>query len=320
MTKLILLLAVVAIAALAVTGIAGQITRKRTPRALAPGSTPAAATRPAEDRAMRFAQLRAVAAVALAIVLFVAMFRLSIGMTGLVGLPVALAAGFSASAGLLLYSALPPAKLPAAAKSSAVLVRREPWSFAPRRAFAIPLASMAAFVLFLVATGITSSPDEQGRYRQISIATADTASSAGPYPGWFYGIPLIVATLVLAASAYLALRRIAGAPALPDPRMARLDRRWREISTRVVLRLATGAFLGYFGGTAVFGGMAMMGVSRNIATEGPTQPLFALGAACTALGAALAVTGVVLLARAFWDAVSIRTSVRQEKPEPVAAP
>lgn len=311
MTKLFALLAVLAALAWAVTATASWITRKRAPIAITIGSTPAVPAKSAEDQAMLMAQLRAVSAVVFSVAVFLVLFRVSIALTGLVGLPLALTAGSAASAGLLLYSALPPSRMPAAARSTAALTPRKPWSFGKRRTFLLPLTVVAAYAAFLLATGLTSSPDEQGRFRSIEIATENFSAAAGPYPGWYYGIPLILVTVALAGSTYLALRRISSSPSLPDPLMAALDRAWRETSTRVVVRLATGALLGYFGGTAVVAGQAMINVASSVDGTGPVQPLLGLGIASAAVGAALALAGVVLLVLAARGALTIRATVRQ---------
>lgn len=309
-----------------VVGVASRISQKKTSHTsfVSPGATPG--TRSSEDRAMFVAQLRAVAAVLLSVVLFVILLRASMVFTGLAGLGVALIAGLSTSAGLLLFSALPPAKLPSRSTASASLVPRKPWSFGVQRTFMGPIAIMATFFAFLVTTGLTSSPDGQGRYRVLKIENASSTFAASSYPGWFYGIPLILVTLLLALSMFLALHRISSVPSLPDPRMATLDRRWREISTRIVIRLGTGALLGYFGGTAVVAGQALISIASSFvgtipeeATPGPTQPLFALGVTSAAVGAALAVTGVIMLALAVRDVLTIRASARAANTEPVTA-
>jgi hypothetical protein len=333
MTRLIVLLAVLAVAGMAVSATAAWFSRRKAPRAITAG--PAVAPKSAEDRAMLAAQLRAVAGIAFAVVMFTALFRVSIGVTGQVGLPLALTAGVSASGGLLLYSALPAgrrqaARPQAARPQTASLQAARPQTGrrnAPRdrallkpRALALPLAALLAYVALLVATGLTSSPDSRGRYRVLAVADATSGSAATPYPGWYYGVPLMLVTLVLAGTALLALRRIAGTPALPDPRMAALDRRWREISARVVLRLATGALLGYFGGTAALAGQAMVNVAWRHDAGGYLQPLLALGIATGALGVLLAVAGVVLLVLAVRGALTIRSGARAPRPAAARAP
>ncbi|RAN72590.1 hypothetical protein B5P43_32150 [Bacillus sp. SRB_336] len=323
MTRLIVLLAVLAVAGMAVSATAAWFSRRKAPRAITAG--PAVAPRSAEDRAMLAAQLRAVVGIAFAVVMFTALFRVSIGVTGQVGLPLALTAGVSASGGLLLYSALPAGTRRAASRQTGT--RRaasrqtgsrqaashhapSAWDLLKPRALALPLAALLAYVALLVATGLTSSPDSRGRYRVLAVADATSTSAATPYPGWYYGIPLLLVSAVLAGSALLALRRIAGTHALPDPRMAVLDLRWREISAKVLLRLTTGALLGYFGGTAAVTGQAMVNVAWRHDAGDHLQPLLTLGIATGGLGVLLAVAGVVLLVLAAKGALTIRAAAR----------
>lgn len=336
MTRLIVLLAVLTVTGMAVSAVATRISRRKAPLAITAG--PSVASRSSEDRAMLAAQLRAVAGIAFAVVMFVSLFRVSIGVTGQVGLPIALTAGVSASGGLLLFSALPAGGRKAGRKAGRKTVRKAGrkdgrnqqaapatpgpqarWAGLKPLTLALPLLTMAAYAALLVATGLTSSPDSQGRYRLLHLANRN-ASTAGPYPGWYYGIPLLLVTMVLAGSAFLALQRIAGAPSLPDPRMAALDRRWREISARVVVRLATGVLLGYLGGTSVVAGQAMASVAWAHDGGHPLQPLLALGFGTGALGALLALAGAALVVLAARGALTIRATARAPRAAAARAP
>lgn len=312
LTKLLAALAVIAALALVITAAASWVTRRRKPLAITTGKSSAVPARSAIDRAMLGAQLKAVAAVGFSIATFVALFRAAIAFSGMLGLPLALVSGLSVSAGLLLFSALPSTKLSAQTTASATLTPRRPWSFGSRSNFIVPAAIAAIYIAFLIVTGLTSAPDDEGRYRVLRLEDAVSSSAASPYPGWYYGIPLILVTVALAGSAMLALHRISATHALPDPRMAGLDRRWREISTQVVLRLGTGALLAYVGGTALVAGQAM----ANVAMSGPgsvyRQPLLGLGVGLGILGAALAVIGVVLLVLAAKASLTIRASAQEQ--------
>ena len=315
-------------AAMAVSAVASWISRRKPQRALGTGTASAVASRLAEDRAMLAAQVRAVGALVFAVVMFIALFRASIGLTGQVGLPLALTAGLSASGGLLLYSALPAARQQtgrqqtgrqqttkqAGTGGSGAVLSRNPRTFASRWALVLPVVVLLVYIAFIVAAGVTSSPDELGRYRMLRLENADVSAAASPYPGWFYGLPLLVVAVLMAGSALLALVRVSRSPSLPDPRMAALDRRWREISIRVLLRITTGALLGYLGGIALVAGQAMANAGKSFfSVQG-------WGIATAVVGAALALAGVVLLVMAARDALTIRTAVRQGKPEPAAAP
>ncbi|WP_218713708.1 hypothetical protein [Arthrobacter sp. BF1] len=325
MTRIFVLLLCYTALVCAVVAVTTWISHKKALPTSATIPVAATAARSSEDRAMIVAQRRAVAAVALSALVFVILLPVAMMLTGLAGLGIALTAGTSVSAGLLLFSTLPPAKDSSGTTAIASLDPRKPWSFGMQRTFVIPLAIMAAFFLFLGAAGLTSAPDGQGRYRILQIDNVPSIVATSSYPGWFYGIPLILVTLILAITVFLALHRISATPSLPDPRMAALDRRWREISTLVVIRLGTGTLLGYFGGTAAIAGQTMANIASaidattsEIAGTGPLQPLFGVGITTAAIGAILTAVGIILLVLAARDALTIRTAARAAVSDPVA--
>ncbi|MHA7269669.1 hypothetical protein [Arthrobacter sp. HLT1-20] len=281
MTKLIAALAILAALAWAVTSAASWIERKKAPRAIGAGKLPVHATSAELDKAMNKAQWRTVAAIAFAVVMFATLFRLSIGLSGQEGLPVAVTTGLSASGGLLLFSALPAAKIPAGNATSPLL---------PRRAFIVPAASLAAFTAFVTTMGLVP------------------ALTAGRNDG----VPLLLVSVTLGGSAVLALRRLNTTLALADPRMSSADRRWRELSARNLLNFASGALLAYFG-TAVI----VASLSLDAAAAKSASPSW--GIAGTAGGAALALAGVVLLVLAAKGALTIRAAARHEAETPITA-
>lgn len=267
---------------------------------------------------VRHAQRRAIIAVVFALVLFTAITAIGFAEPQMLGLPLGIAPGLAVSGGLLLFSASVPPRIPQPAQNSAALSRRYPWSFGPRWAFALPVAVAAAFIAFLVATGITSSPGDDGLYRSISVADANTSSTAGPYPGWFYGLPLIAVTIVLAIATLLALHRVSVTPSLPNAELAELDGRWRSASTLVITKLSTSALLIYFGGTAFIAGNATNNVASRYTATGDTfsvtfrQPEFAIGVSLQLLGAVLAVAGLIFLSAAATAALSLRSTAQSD--------
>ncbi|MEV8252817.1 hypothetical protein AB0O95_02505 [Rhodoglobus sp. NPDC076762] len=264
----------------------------------------------------RHAQRRAVVSVAFAIALFVAIASVGIGAPQLLGLPFGIAPGLAVSGGLLLFAASAPLRIAQPARNSAELNRRHPWSFGPRWVFVLPLAIAAAFVALLVATGLTASADEMGLSRAITAADATTSSTAGPYPGWFYGVPLIAVTVVLAVSTLLALSRVSATPSLPNEGLAELDRQWRSVSTLVITKLSTSALLLYFGGTAFIAGQATRNVATTYTALGDAfsstfrQPEFAIAVSLQLLGGLLAISGLVFLAAAVSSALTLRMKVQ----------
>ncbi|ALE06592.1 hypothetical protein AL755_15875 [Arthrobacter sp. ERGS1:01] len=315
MNRLLVLLLVATAVAYSVASVVSWVARKRTPRSVKAGTPTGPPSNAAVGRAMLTAQLPGMVSAIFAVILFIALLRPSVAVAGRVGLPLALSAGACVTAGLLLFSALPPARPYATATASASTVPPTvpPAKSSLRRRWtlALPLLVLAANLAVFVTAGLTSATDSQGGYRLLRLADATRSAAASPYPGWSYGVPLMLVMLALAASMLLALRRIATAPSLPDPRMAGLDRRWREISTRIVARLVTGALLAYLGGTAFMAGLAMVnGAASGGSATSPAQPLFALGIAAIVAGVAVVLAGVVGLVLAARDALTIRGAVR----------
>ena len=205
-------------------------------------------------------------AVVLSTVVIVALFVAGYFMNSLVGLPVALAPALGGAAGLLLYSATPPRLIavePDAAREAS-LTPRTPLSFVPPMGASLLAATAIVQIVFLIFAGVTSSRDESGRYRVIAFQTADSASDSSPYAGWFYGVPLLVATGILVAATLLALWRMSSTPALPQRELAEVDAGWRRATNRIVVTISIAALLLQLGGVAIPSGLAI----RNAYLEG----------------------------------------------------
>jgi hypothetical protein len=135
---------------------------------------------------------------------------------------------------------------------------------------------------------------------------------ASPYPGWFYGVPLISMTIVLASLVLLTLHRIAAAPRNSAPGLRDVDSAIRRQLTGFVMFLASCSLLIYFGGVVLVAGMTTQNAAHWIAlnesmpvtnarpaipevfTEGFIQPQYATGIAEIVVGVLLLVGAVVL--------------------------
>jgi hypothetical protein len=150
----------------------------------------------------------------------------------------------------------------------------------------------------LVACGLAS-----GNGRDIErVWDAASSGAAGPFPGWFYGGPLLVATAVVVVATEVVLLLVARRPAVADTAPAD-DLALRTVSARRVLRgtqlvLAwTLAGVLFVAGTAlrsvgtievdgvgrtsvglVAGGTTLLLLGLAVALAGPPQPR---GARCT---------------------------------------
>lgn len=99
----------------------------------------------------------------------------------------------------------------AAQKPTADLAPRSTSMFGPSWGITLPAVLLAATVIGLVVTGLLSGPDERGLFRNLPYVSTGAAEldgnmvvtaiqvgegSAGPFPGWYYGVPILVLLLL----------------------------------------------------------------------------------------------------------------------------
>ena len=220
------------------------------------------------------------------------------------GLPLLLAPGAAAIVGLVAFALFPrvTAEIPTR-RREANLVPRRLWSYGPGWAYVLPTVAGSAVILFAILAGLSSRQSQDGTYREIGFDLGSYSSGAGPYPGWFYGIPLMAMTLCLLAATALALHRIAAAPRPTLASLGDADRLLRVFSARAVMKLSSGALFTYFGGVLLFAGLATTNAAHvwngNIFVA--IQPATALGVTEAVLGLAFLILGGVLLALALAD-------------------
>jgi len=275
----------------AVVAIVWLIVRRRPQR----GEPLAPPVRSLLDAARR----RAVIAFVFSGVVIVALFVAGYFLNALVGLPVVLAPALGGAAGLLLYSATPPrvVVVESDAAREASLTRRTPLSFLPTLGASLLAVVVIVQIVFLIFTGVTSSPDESGRYRMIAFQTADSGSASGPYAGWFYGVPLLVTTVILVATTLLALWRVSSTPALPQRELAEVDAGWRRATNRIIVAISGAALLLQFGEVAVQSGLAI----RNAYFDGVPTGWDTIGQVFEGAGLAMMIGSIAgLTLAALW--------------------
>ncbi len=150
---------------------------------------------------------------------------------------------------------------------------------APRWLRRVTWAWAGTLVVALVITGLTAV---EGRRFRISADAGLTERTAGPYPGWDFGIPLLVATVVLVACAEGTLRLVARRPAVVDADPA-YDAASRRLSAHRVLRGAQLVLGWMLAGVLVAAGGAIVNAQE-----------MAVGAPLVALGYVLAVAVLCL--------------------------
>ncbi|MGI8458433.1 MAG: hypothetical protein ACR2LI_10020 [Propionibacteriaceae bacterium] len=272
----------------------------------------AAQTRPYVDRALRQARLRALVCVGVAAVALVVGLRIEALRPDLLGLPSALTPGLAAAVALLVYAWLPtpPSAVESGGTVSAPLTPRSATSFGTRAVFTVPTAVAVVFLGFLAWAGAVAGPDELGRFREFPLSGRDWSAAAGPFPGSYYGLPLAGVTVLLAAATLAALRRVALTPVLPVAGLDLVDRAWREVSTRIIVRISTAALLGYVGGSLLFAGGAIRSASSTaFLTTGHRSILEPAGVVLLGCGLLTVVAGVAVAMLAVLAAVTLRSAL-----------
>ncbi|MFC6356164.1 hypothetical protein [Luethyella okanaganae] len=184
------------------------------------------------------------------------------------GLILALAPGGAAIAGLAAFVVYPSPAIQKSPLRTASLRRRTPWSFGARWELLMPVSAAVALIAYLVTTGLSASLDQDGLSRALSRADPLSTRVTTPYPGWYYAAPLIAMTIILLLCAWIALRRIAVAPAPSDEESAIADDYWRQRTTRFIVLLTTSAILSYAAGVLAFGGAATTRIATSIDASG----------------------------------------------------
>ncbi len=143
----------------------------------------------------------------------------------------------------------------------------------------ITWAWAAGLAVTLVATGLTAV---DGRLFRIATDAGLTERTTGPYPGWDFGVPMLLAALVVLAAAEGTLRLVARRPAVVDADPAD-DAASRRLSAHRVLRGAQLVLGLMLAGAVTVAGGAIVNAQH-----------MAVGAPLVALGYALAATVLCL--------------------------
>ncbi|MEV5979902.1 hypothetical protein [Streptomyces sp. NPDC052114] len=179
----------------------------------APPLPPEAAARARVDLYARWAGLAAGAAAAWA----VASRDDGLGVGILYAIP---AFGLCAVAGVLLGDALTPP--PRGPVRSAGLTPRRARDYVPHRVLRFLAAQALALVALLAVAAAVAAPDDQGRAgRSLSATCQGLTQTVGPWPGLFYGAPVLASLAVGTAACAWSLRRIARRPSEEQPRRDR---------------------------------------------------------------------------------------------------
>jgi hypothetical protein len=150
-------------------------------------------------------------------------------------------------------------------------------------------ATVGTGLLAVLGYGVTATPDGQ---RVGSVVTAGDGSvvswgSAGPYPGWHYGVPITAGLVAVTAAVLLSLRAVTRRPPLPHVPAEHDDAVRRVAAARVLAgaQLWTGVGVGL---TMLLAALALRGSDHlaGAAVSGLTGAALVLGSTVLAATAA----------------------------------
>lgn len=176
----------------------------------------------------------------------VASFAVHAALPGLFGLPIVVGPGIAAAAGIAAFGALPFRGVPSKGARVASLRVRTAREVVGGRTLVGPVAALGVLVAVLVATGLTADRAGYSTGRAVSAQHGDLGASASPYPGAYYGMPVMIACALLLLSMTIAVRRTVLLPAVSrDPAV---DGPWRRAVGEALASIATAGILLYLGG------------------------------------------------------------------------
>ena len=252
------------------------------------------------------------------------------------GLPISLAGSVGAVVGLVAHAAY-PRKLWASDPSAgavADLTPRRPMSFARQWVFVLPAVAASILALGLLLTGLYSATDENGLHRVFQrrslvgwgvengqvIDVQYNLSSTGPFPGWYYGVPIMICSVLMVLAVYWSLSRTAAAPRPPSAELFRADTALREMRTTFIMSASSSALAFQIAGLSAVTGNVLRSAHYDAiptvdllappAGMTPVEPGHTLALTLLLSALPLAVIAATLLAKAIAASADMRSFAR----------
>jgi hypothetical protein len=168
------------------------------------------------------------------------------------------------------------------------LVHRGLLDAAPR--WLVRMAAVAVALAAVTLIGGALLADASGRHVTYGNPFASGLTTAGPFPGAFYGLPAGIGLLVLALATAVTLRVVANRPAVATADEG-IESALRRASAHRVLRVSVGVPLFVTGGLLFVGGSSLHSVATSIRTSGLLE---VAGGAASLIGGVAMLVGLVV--------------------------
>ena len=256
------------------------------------------------------------------------------------GLPISLAGCVGAAVGLVVYAVYPRRLWTSDSGAGAVadLMPRRPTSFARQWVFVLPTVAAIILALGLLLTGLYSATDENGLHRVFQrrslagwginngqiIDIQYNLSSTGPFPGWYYGVPVMICTVLMILAVYWSLSRTASAPRPQSAELFRADAALRQMRTTFIMAASSSALAFQIAGLSAITGNVLRSAYRDAiptvdltaaAGTTPVEPGHTLALILFLSAIPLGVVAFALLAKAIAASADMR-SLARSSPHP----
>ncbi|NVN00262.1 hypothetical protein [Arthrobacter sp. SDTb3-6] len=206
-------------------------------------------------------------------------------------------------------------------------------SFGKQWAFILPAATAVLLMLALVLAGAYSAADEKGLHRVYAHRSLSgwgvengqvvdiqyNMATTGPFPGWYYGLPLIACTALFITVVYWTLRRTALAARPTAPELFDVDTAIRSLRTRFVMAVSSAALGFQIAGVGAVTGVALLNANLEpvptvdlygVPSTIEIEPGYTLAILLILVSLAIAVATVTLLVRAVATALKVVSATR----------
>lgn len=170
------------------------------------------------------------------------------------------------------------------------LTPRSVWSFGRTWWFVSWIVAAVLLVATVLLAGLASNRDDQGRYAVLSVKLGN-ASASSTFPGWYFGVPILIGLSVLVAVTLIAMWATARPSLAGSVDQRRADVWLRRLRTRTVLSLGGGALI-----LTLAWSLLCIGGGASVTLEIPAGDLgsIALGTPLAALVVPLNIAGSLL--------------------------
>jgi uncharacterized membrane protein len=188
------------------------------------------------------------------------------------------------------------------ARRTADLSRRSPFTFVSRQASTALIVLAGVLIVAMITFGVLAWPHGESLFY---FYGGGFAGGGGEFPGFGFGVPILVSLVLLVLAVWLSLFRVARAPRPTDASLREADTAVRILTSSTILAVASFAIAVSLATVLIMAGVAFSDVTRPsvdlhgnpVAINSIAQTLAVLSSAGIGVGIGLIVVAIYFLVR-----------------------